>query len=761
MIDWKSFRWFSFVFVLLLVLSERGTGQEPKNEKDGKAKAKVEKKRALAAYITITSPINDAVYAKVTNAAAELQHQAEQEGKQATLVLEINRGTSKFGQVRDLAKELTLARLARLRTIAWIPEQKDGKPVDGNNVILALACKEIIMHPDAEMGDIGRGEAVDPDERDSVVRLVQKRHNRKVNAALAQGMMDPQQVVLRIKLEIAQGNNKTTESRVVTPEELKRLRDNRATILDVETIKEAGTIGTLSGSRARALDVLVVLNAERRSDIADHYNLPMESLRENATIGEAPKARLIRIEGMIEPILEGFVEREIRRAESSDVNLLIFEIDSPGGYLLSSTNLANRIADLDPEKIRTVAYIPKMALSGAAIIALGCSEIYLFPDAQIGDAGPIEMREGGQFERAPEKIVGHLRETLAALAEKKGRPKALAEAMADKDLKVFQVRHSDSDRVWFMSDEEIHISNGEWIKGRLVPESKEENLLTVNGRRAHELKIAEVPVEDWVDMRQRMGIPEDAKLVASQRTWVDTLVYFLNSPLALFLLFFLGGACIFLELHTTSGFFGIGAAVCFSVFFWSRFLGGTAGWLEIVLFVLGLAMIGLEIFVIPGFGVFGVSGGLLVMVALVLASQTFVIPTTSGQVNDMVWTMGTLSSSICSVIVLAMIMSKYLPRMPLLNHMILAPPYMADGHDLDEPQLSPEFSGQSSIAGTAADSQTLLSKQGVTMSVLRPAGKARIDDRLVDVVSDGPFIPEGSDIEVVEVAGNRVVVRQV
>ena len=229
----------------------------------------------------------------------------------------------------------------------------------------------------------------------------------------------------------------------------------------------------------------------------------------------------------------------------------------------------------------------------------------------------------------------------------------------------------------------------------------------------------------------------------------------------MFLLIMIGVFCIYLELHTMAGFFGIGSALCFTLFFWSRYLGGTAGWLEIVLFVLGLFLIAIEIFVIPGFGVFGVSGGLLIVSALIMASQTFVIPQTGEQVTQTVWTLGTMGGAICSVIVLAMIMSHYLPRMLLLNQMILAPPHMAAGHDPDEPRLSPEYSDETPRTQLIERDQSLRQKQGIAVSVLRPAGKAQIGEELVDVVSDGPYIPEGSQIEVVEVAGNRVVVRQV
>src|SRR4029077_12265331 len=139
-----------------------------------------------------------------------------------------------------------------------------------------------------------------------------------------------------------------------------------AQILDVKTIKEAGSPGVFSGERARGYNILVMHTAQSREEVATLYRLPREAMRQDATTGEAPRAMIIKIDNMIEPILEQFVLRQIDRALATGVNLLIFEIDSPGGYAITSMNLANEIADLSNKKVRTVAYVPRQALSGAA-----------------------------------------------------------------------------------------------------------------------------------------------------------------------------------------------------------------------------------------------------------------------------------------------------------------------------------------------------------------------------------------------------------
>ena len=711
-------------------------------------------KAPVAVYLTVGSPLSDSVQAKVLNAARKVLQQAEHEGRTAILILEIGPGTSKFGQVRDLAKELTSAKFADLKTIAWIPEPKDKKRIDGYNVILALACKEVVMHPDAELGDIGRGKALEAEEQQFVLSLVEKRLNPKLSSALATGLMDPQKIVLKVKVESDVEGRKVSESRVLTADEHRRLLDNKVVVQDVTTIKEAGVIGLFTGSRARALDVLVSQTVETRSDLADLYGFSREYLRENATAGEMPRVMRIKIDDMIEPVLQGFVEREIRRAKSANVNLILFEINSLGGELSASLEIAHKIADLDGKRIRTVAYVPKIALSGAAIIALGCDEIILEKHAKIGDAAPISIRPGQQFERAPEKILSFLKEELKTLAEKKGRPAGLCQAMADKDLDVFQVTHRDNGRLSFLTEEEIHVANGEWIKGRLVPECQGEMLLTVDGERAHELKLAEAPVADEDELRQRLGIPEGEIPQAVGRTWVDTLVWELNTPGMTFLLLFAGSALIYIELHTMTSFFGIASALCFMLFFWSKFLGGTADVLEVVLFLFGIGLILMEIFVMPGFGIFGISGALAIFAALILASQTFVLPTTSSELGQMTQSLGTMSVALVSVIGVAMLISKYLPEMPLLKHLILTPPSMVG--DADAPRLRPDITG-----GTMETSfESLLNQVGEAFTTLRPAGKARFGEQVVDVQSHGDFIEAGQKVVVSEVSGNKVVVRR-
>ena len=141
-------------------------------------------------------------------------------------------------------------------------------------------------------------------------------------------------------------------------------------------------------------------------------------------------------------------------------------------------------------------------------------------------------------------------------------------------------------------------------------------------------------VENFAQFKQYYGLENDPTLV--EPGWADFLIQALASPGVAVLLLLIGGAALYIELHAPGiGIGGFVAAVCFLLFFWSRYLGGTAGWLEVTLFVAGVACLLLEVFVIPGFGIFGLGGGAMVLASLILASQTFILPQNDYQFDQL------------------------------------------------------------------------------------------------------------------------------
>jgi membrane-bound serine protease (ClpP class) len=464
---------------------------------------------------------------------------------------------------------------------------------------------------------------------------------------------------------------------------------------------------------------------------------------------------VIPIDGELTPMTESSFMRRLAEAKRLQADLLIVELDSPGGYVDTSLEIADALLRVD--WARTVAFVPREAMSGAAIVALACDEIIIAPNAQFGDAGMIQLSlEEAGFRYAPEKARSALVSRVRTLAVAKGRPPALAEALVDMDLAVFRVRNKQTGAETFMSDAEINSAADpdRWEKLDPVFETRGKNFLTVNGTRAVELQLSQATARSHADLKTRYKLSSD--FVVLQHTGVDTAVLILNHPLITGLIFVIGLVALYVEFSfpgTCIG--GLIAGLCFAVFFWSRFLGGTAGWLEVILFVAGLTFIGMELFIIPGFGVAGITGVLLLIASVVMASQTFVIPHNSRQLDTTLTQVGIVGGSGILFVIAALFVSRYLGAIPVMKALVLEMPVpvtmAADGP-----------TGTGLLAASAiAGMPVTVGEHGVTDSPLRPAGKARFGDRFVDVVSDGVFVDRNTPVRVIEIAGNRVVVREV
>jgi membrane-bound serine protease (ClpP class) len=464
---------------------------------------------------------------------------------------------------------------------------------------------------------------------------------------------------------------------------------------------------------------------------------------------------LIRFAGPISPLLERSFFRKLNSAQRQEADLVIVEIDSPGGFLGASLNIADRLRKLD--WAHTVAFIPREALSGAAIVALACDEIVMDPDARFGDAGPIFQGKDALFRHAPEKIRSDLARRVRDLATDGGRPPALAEAMVDMDLVVYRVRNKQTGEESFLSEQELESVDNpdDWELGKPVLESREDHFLTVNGQRAVELRLAEANVQTREELVERFGLPDE--LIVLEPTGVDTAVTILNLPIVTGVLFVIGLIALYLEFSAPGiGMGGLVAGLCFAIFFWSRFLGGTAGWLEVILFGAGLAFLAVELFVIPGFGIAGFSGLTLIVISIVMASQHFLIPSTARQLSMSMNSIIVLATSGLVFLIAAVALSRYFKVMPVVSWLVLEAPSAT----APEEKLTPEGKSHPP-AGSSHGFPVDVGDWGVADSPLRPAGKVRFGEEYVDVVTDGSFVDQGHQVRVIEISGNRVVVREV
>ncbi|HWL06950.1 MAG TPA: NfeD family protein [Planctomicrobium sp.] len=727
-----------FALSLFLLIGTTGSSRLHAQEE---APAKPAELTPIARIVTIQSPIGEETLGLVRRTLLDLEQTAARENRKAFILFELKPGVSSFHNCYAFADFLTERPWNHVTTVAWIPET-----VTGPNVLIALACREIVLGPNASLGDMGNGNALPADQKTIIKTIVERRRNARVSPALADALADPAVALIQLNIETANGEK---ETRLVTQEEARQLQDAGTVILDRRTISEAGTPTLISGALARGRDVLAVKTAATKQELLEGYHLTVDQLRELESEGIVTNVAFIQLHDVIDEVFAAFAQRQIQRAIDSGAKLIIFEIDSPGGLLTVCQDLSQQIAHLSERDIKTVAYIPQKAISGGAILAVACDEIYMRPNAKIGDAIPINLT-GNMILRAEEKILSIELELLRDLARQKKRPAAILEGMADKELEVYEVTNNATGKKWFLSQQELHVEANEWTAGPIVPESRKGIAITVHGARAHELLIAKAPVQDLTELRERLGLPLDLPLKAISRTWIDTLVFTLNQQWMAGFLFFLAIVFIYIELATMTGIFAILSALAFSIFFWSKMMGGTATGLEIAIFLVGLGCLLMEVFVIPGFGVFGVSGILLVLFSLIMASQTFTGFSLEYDIAQAGKTFATLGIALFAVLVVATVLSRYIHRLPVLRDLVLPAPG-TELPDSSEPRLHPELIDPAMV---------LIGTTGEAVTVLRPSGKAQLNGQLMDVVSDGQFIEAGTEVTVVQVHKNRIVVRE-
>jgi hypothetical protein len=372
---------------------------------------------------------------------------------------------------------------------------------------------------------------------------------------------------------------------------------------------------------------------------------------------------------------------------------------------------------------------------------MACDQIVMHPQAVLGGPGQYQMR--------PDEIVRNGLTIRDSLARRKARSWSLWAAMFNPHLDVFRCqRLGDTE---YFCDEELQsrqpkLAQGEkgppWEKGDRV--TRPGQTLSLRGEKAQEYGLATV-AENFAQFKQSYNLENDPTLV--EPGWVDHVAHFLGRPEMVAVLIFLGGLGIYIELHAPG--LGIGAfmaVVAFALFFWSHFLEGTAGWLEVTLFVTGCICLLTEIFVLPGFVIFGLGGGLLILASIILASQTFFIPQNEYQVDRLQSSLMALSLSVGGLIGSIWVLNHWLPRAPVLQHVFLAPPEGEEAEIISRREM-------------LVDLDNLLGTVGVATTPLGPSGKARFGNHLVDVISTGDFIARDSHVVVLEVHGNRVVVR--
>ncbi len=457
----------------------------------------------------------------------------------------------------------------------------------------------------------------------------------------------------------------------------------------------------------------------------------------------------IQFEGPINHRLSLYLRSRLHRAQQLGADLIVLEINSPGGLAIESVELAELLRD---SPAYTVAYVPRQALSGAAILCLGADWIVAAPTATIGDIGAIHLDPTlFAFRFAPAKIYSVLVRQARDLATSKHHPADLAEAMIDKDILVYQRLNAQGEIEFLTRRHEVGRLETQIAGGwELVEESGPERFLTLSGNRAQQLGLVGAVADDASQLDQLLHVSTPYRRFEYGLT--DTLVYLLNTWFVTLLLILIGLVALYIEFSSPGiGVGGLIAALCAVLFFWSRFLAGTSGVLEILLFLAGLGFLLVELFVIPGWGLAGFLGLCLLFVSAIMAGNDFVIPRSEAEFSQLLGTVAVvLVASLCFLIVAGQI-TRRLGYLPFFNRLVLNPP--APGGDGVIGKLEGKGLPQPHPTVSVGD-------WGTTDSLLRPAGRVRFGARSLDVVSDGSFIEPGRRVRVIQIEGNRIVVEE-
>ena len=674
-----------------------------------------------AFVVPVSLPIVGEEDSRVKRVVDKLVSKLPEQGPRPILVLEFRPKTGQAGEASQFERSLSLARflagprLSRVKTVAYLPTT-----VRGHAVLAAMACENLVIASDAEFGAAGIAEEfIDATLRRGYTEIAGRRHT--IPKAVALGMLDKQLAVYRV--------NTLEGIRYVLAEELAELQ-GQAAVGEAETISPAGDFVQFSGERLRKLGFASHLAADRR-ELAAALELPPRALEENPAFADDWRAVRVDLRGRITAKSVNLILRSIEEARRRrQINFICLWIDSPGGSPPDSMRLASRLAELDPSEVRTVALVSGQARADAALPALACDDLVMFENAILGGPGDVNL--------GPEEL-DDLAQPLKQLARDKGRDWSPILGLLDDRLDVYRYEREGTGAARYFCGEELGDRVG-WRR-----REKLELRRGVLARESERLGLARGVVRNYDELLQMYNLDEPPRML--KPPWAEaSLERLASQPWFARTLLFIAFFALMSEFSSP----GLGAAgfislLCFLLFFWSQFLSGSAGWLEVLLFTGGALCVAIEIFVVPGLGIFGIGGGLMIVTSIVLASQTFVIPQNAYQMRQLPSSLFLVVFAGAGALTALFVMRRVLPDAPVFNRIMLRPPA---AEERDEREQRESIVSWSHLQG----------KRGVVVTQLTPSGKARFGDDVVDVISEGELIERGASVYVGEVHGNRIVV---
>ena len=617
----------------------------------------------------------------------------------------------------------------------------EGKAL-GAGALLALATQTIYMAPESLIGGAGLLAGEDETERrqrDSLmlakIRTVAGKQGHAM--ALIQAMLEASEQQRRFgDLVVPKGTILTlTAQEAVSQVEGKALLA-AGQVRDVaELLGEAGLSGAavVNGARQSTAAVnrtapaeLAEASGEETVEEKSQNDLPGK-LKEETFEGKLVVLKVGR-EDLINKQSFRFWRRMLRRAEDEKARAVLFDLDTPGGYAYETKEIMSEITRL---KIPCYAFVNENALSAGALMSVATDGIYMSPEGTIGAAGIVSGSGAEIGDMMRKKLHSAFEAQIRSVAEKKGYDPELIRAMMIPE---------DRDRVF----------------GAVVVRAGE--LLTLTASEATSLRdgktlLAKAVAGSIEEIAELEGM-EGVSIVRAEATAFENFAWWVSKWS--FLLILVGMAAAYAELKAPG--FGVGGAIsllAFGMFFFGNYMAGNLANYELVaLFFLGVILVAVELFLIPGTGVTGILGVLCMLGALLLGTvdkidwKDWKLGEFSGNLLDLLRGPAlTLGAGLMGGCTLVLLLMRFLPDTPIFRAFI-AKQELAGGASLED---------ESAVAGSGKR----VDWAGEALTDLRPSGKALLSGEEFDVVADGAFIRKGAKVRVLEQDGMRIVVGEI
>lgn len=708
---------------------------------------------------------------------AKEEFEALKGSEKDTLVVEVDSTSGEILQVLDIARVIYEAKVSRgIKVVVYI----NGNAI-GPASAIPFVADELLASVFVSWGGTTLGE--DSSLPTNILRsrirsLISSSHPQyKLMTLIAEAMVDPAVVVVEDrgwKRGTAEGNGSTnvispeSETLVIDHNQLQKLGLSTA-LFPRDMLKDYFDLTEEQVARlkeqVRAEDsTLEQLPAEVLEKLSKHINFDKHGKNVVGRITIDNKKTGIDQSTWI------YVKSALDYYKEKKPVFIILELNTPGGEVFSSQQISDALMDLDTNySIPTVAFIDNWAVSAGAMLAYSCRFIGIVKDATMGAAEPVLPGAEGGMQTASEKINSALRADFANRAGFYDRNTLIAEAMVDKSM-ILVLRNK---KILKLETEEQIITSGPSPDVLISAEGK---LLTLDSQKMILYGVADFMVEPMkldpisVEEEEKGEWPAEKSLLFShsffkkipdatietyQMNWKIAFFAILASPAVASLLFMGMMVGFYVEMNSPGfGLPGSVALVCLFFIVLSSFSLAAVSWLEVIILLVGLALLAVELLILPGFGIAGILGSLLALIglfALMLPSvgavdfdfqtETF---NAAGEVfmYRLAWLCGSLIMGFITISLLARFV---MPKFTLFNRLVL---------------VGEESSSNGYVAGADLSEYPDVGSHGEVLSTLRPAGKVLVEDEVYDAMSRGSFIEKGTPIIVVQVERNRVIVEE-